>query len=1587
MDTVTLPANCPDWVFSYSLCCRNGAITNITTPDGDDMYIFARLNNSVVTCNSSPTFSNKPVPFACLNQDYCFSHGASDPDGDSLVYSLITPYQSAGSRVQYLTGFDSAQALSSAPAILFNTATGEICMHPTSLEVTVMAVLVKEYRNGVLIGAVERDLEITVTTCGNDLPDISGMDGTTSRTDTICANAPYCFTVTSSDIDSSQNTFIRWDSTISAATFIVDTAYRSSAQFCWTPRDADISSIPHCFTITVEDDNCPYLGYQVYSYCLTVEGIRAHAGADLITVCNTNAVLLASATGGSGSYTYQWNTGQSGNSISASAGQYIVTANDGLCTNTDTVQVFPGPGVPVAAFTPVPSCTAPTLTLNDNSVPAASTTLTSWSWNFGDGDTATGANQSHVYAAPGTYLVSLVIESSTGCSDTLMTNITTGGPPPVAGFSSTPVCLGTLTMFNDLSTPVSGSMVSWNWDFGDSSTSPASSPYHIFASAGSHPVTLVVQNSTGCTDTITIPYTVYPRPSAFAGRDTGICRFNPVTLTASGGTNYTWSPGSVNSASLTVTPLVTTVYTVLVTDANGCRATDNVAVNVNAVPTADAGNPVIICQGATTTLHATGGGSYLWTPGNASTANFLVTPATTTTYTVVVSTAAGCRDTDNVTVTVRPKPVAVASNDTMVCRNSPLTLVASGGGNYLWTPGSSTSSSIAVSPATTTTYTVRVTNSFGCQDTNQVRVRINPLPTANAGNDTTICLHAGVTLTASGGGSYSWSPISASSSSIYITPLSSAYYRVTVTDANNCSAMDSVQVIVNPLPAANAGNDRAICINGQTTLIATGGGNYFWTPGSFTSDTIVLSPIVTTDYTVRVTDLNGCQASDTVTVKVNGNPVAFAGNDSAICMNSSMTLTASGGGNYSWSPGGSTSSSLTVSPLITTNYTVTVTDSNSCTDNDVIRIIVNPNPVADAGPDTAICLNALTIINASGGSGYSWSPGNMTGSSHSVSPLATTVYTVTVTDTNHCSATDTVTVTVHPNPVAVAEPDTSVCLNTTVLLSGSGAVNYHWMPGNMTSSGISVMPQSTTDYTLTVTDTNGCSSTDWARVVVNPIPVAAFSLVPVICEGENLSLHDHSRIVSGALHYAWDFGNGFQSNLIQPGYSYPAAGPYSIQLTVVSDSGCSDSVIHTVRVNPNPVAAFSVPDVCEMEFASFTNHSTISQPVPMHYKWNFSNGMTDTVMHPRVQFTVAGSEPVKLVVRASGCADSVTHTFHVNPVPTALFSGISVCANSPVIFNNTSAISWGTIAGWQWDFGDSSISAQRNPSHMFLASGPYPVSLIARSSAGCIDTTQAMVYVNPKPVPDFSVGNICEGSPAIFTDRSTISSGNLVRWVWNFGDATFSIARHPVKKYSSPGTYDVSLTVVSDSGCTDTLTRPASIQVFAPPQVSFNATPETVVDLFPHVEFTNLTTGNNLYAWDFGDGTASQEFSPYHDFTSYGVYQVLLVATSPEGCMDSAWQRIEVEQGSGLYIPNSFTPNQDGDNDVFRPVCYNMKSIYAEIFNRWGELIYKWNGTEGGWSGSTNGQLAPIDVYVYKLNATDINGRTKYYQGHVNLVR
>jgi YVTN family beta-propeller protein len=528
--------------------------------------------------------------------------------------------------------------------------------------------------------------------------------------------------------------------------------------------------------------------------------------------------------------------------------------------------------------------------------------------------------------------------------------------------------------------------------------------------------TYVVTASNGSVDQVIVTTNKIP-PIADAGLDVTLnCTVLSSTLTASGGALYLWSNGATTAA-ITVSPANTTTYTVTVTGANNCTATDQVIVTIDkTTPIANAGTDITVnCTNPSTILIATGGISYSW--NNGATQNGTVSPTLTTIYTVTVTAANGCTASDDIVVTAdKIAPNANAGLDVTVNCTSPSTiLTATGGANYAWSNGMNTAST-TVSPLVQTTYTVTVTGNNGCKASDAVIVTADKTaPTANAGADiTTTCTTPSATLIASGGTNYAWSN-GANTASTTVNPLVQTTYIVTVTGANGCTASDAVVVSVNKTtPNANAGADvTTTCTTPSTTLIATGGTNYAWSNGANTASTTV-NPLTLTTYSVTVTGVNGCTASDAVVVSVNKTaPIANAGADVTItCLNPSTLLTATGGGTYTWN-NGSNSASTSVQPVVTTTYTVTVTGANGCTASDDIIVTADKTaPIANAGVDvTTNCTGAVATLTASGGSTYLWNIGTTT-ASIVVSPATTTTYTVTATGTNGCTASDAVVVTV-----------------------------------------------------------------------------------------------------------------------------------------------------------------------------------------------------------------------------------------------------------------------------------------------------------------------------------------------------------------------------------------------------------------------------------------------------------------------------------------------------------------------------------------------------------------------------------------------
>jgi len=279
----TLPHQCSDWKFSYSLSARNAAINTLQNPASHNLYVEANLNDSLFN-HDSPVFSSEPVFFTCVGAtrviDYSVINGC-----DSFVYSLIQPRgNNFVDTVPYNTGYDSINFISSTPSPSLDSLTGLLTIHPTTVEIGPGVVLVREYRNGVLIGSIMRDTQYYTQGGCNIVtypPQLSGINGTNQYSATFAANKITCFALFSSDSDSTRSTKLALDVSLPGDTLIVDTLFNQSGIFCWMPLISDTGSCPHCFSVTVKDDTCP-VNTRNYKYCINV--------VDSGFILNTNVI-------------------------------------------------------------------------------------------------------------------------------------------------------------------------------------------------------------------------------------------------------------------------------------------------------------------------------------------------------------------------------------------------------------------------------------------------------------------------------------------------------------------------------------------------------------------------------------------------------------------------------------------------------------------------------------------------------------------------------------------------------------------------------------------------------------------------------------------------------------------------------------------------------------------------------------------------------------------------------------------------------------------------------------------------------------------------------------------------------------------------------------------------------------------------------------------------------------------------------------------------------------------------------------------------------------------------------------------------
>lgn len=778
------------------------------------------------------------------------------------------------------------------------------------------------------------------------------------------------------------------------------------------------------------------------------------------------------------------------------------------------------------------------------------------------------------------------------------------------------------------------------------------------------------------------------------------------------------------------------------------------------------------------------------------------------------------------------------------------------------------------------------------------------------------------------------------------------------------------------------------------------------------------------DYVVCLilTTQDGCN-SDTIkkNVVVDGPEIEINGIDT-ICKGDTITLHAHtyGVNNFVWNTG-STDSILVVSPIINTTYTATGNMVNNpvCPAFGSFSVfVINPQPdfnFTSQCQGTAINFTDTSIIDPLHWlTSWQWDFGDggtstLQNPSHVYAAGGTYNVTLTVTSNTGCVQSITKPVVVYHNP-DVNFNFTNVCLNETTQFTNTTTVTgglistFSWNFGDGTAA--SNQPNPTHVYasagnynaTLTITSNQGCIDSATKVVSVYEYPTASFT-VNNVCQIDSAHFTNNSSDPLGTIAWwEWLYGdNSPADNANWDGvHQYQNAGYYNVTLTIESNFGCRDSIQDSIQIYPMPLADFSFVNACFHDPVTFTN---LSQGNIVLNEWLFGdNTPIDTNGQPTHIYPAPGTYSVWLNVTTDlGCTDSVRHNVETYTLPIADFYFQNACDNYPVIFADSSSVPYPDyISQWQWNFGDNTPNnTTQHPSHLYDTSGTYPVQLIVTSFNGCKDTIIKQVITYPNPVVDFSAPQEgCSPFCTQFTDLSTLALGNIVMWQWTFSNGTNAYAQNPnvcfTNNGQSPQLIDVTLTATTNYSCTTTVTKPLYITVFPLPHASFTYYPNQTTILEPAINFNDHSTGASQWTWNFGDGTPFGHVpNPNHIYQDTGRYYVQLLVENIYGCQDSTLSSIIIQPDWSIYIPSAFTPNGDGNNDVFNAKGYGIEEFTMYIFDRWGELIFTSNSLTKGWDGKVEGgtdALCQQDVYVYKIDIKTNTRLRKTYVGRVTLL-
>jgi gliding motility-associated-like protein len=1203
---------------------------------------------------------------------------------------------------------------------------------------------------------------------------------------------------------------------------------------------------------------------------------------------------------------------------------------------------------------------------------------------------------------------------SVGCTGATQTfTITINPTPTVNDLPDQIVCNGSSTS----ALPFTGTGTSYTWvnsapSIGLSANGSGTIGAFITSNSTSSPVNAIVtvtpqfaNAGLTCSGTAqTIGLTVNPTPTVNDPADIVVCNGSPTTPVnfVGTGTSYIWTNSN---------PLI----------GLGANGTGNIT-SFNAVNT------------GTTPIVAT----------------ITVTP------TFVGGTANCPGAPQSFTITINPTPIANDPSDQVVCNGASAAAVNFGGTgtSYTWvnsTPsiGLSANGTGDIAAFTTTntssvpvigtiTLTPQYTNAgLTCSGTaQQFTIAVNPTPVVQDPSDVTLCnnnVTNPITFTGSG-----------------------TYYNWT----NDTPAIGLNATGTGTIPAFLAQNSSTSTpLTAQLAVTAYFEQSNVTCTGNTQTFTISVSP---TPVVTDPLDQEVCNGSSTANVVFNGTGTSYTWTNT----NTAIGVGAGAIGNIAPFTGlnataAQISGLFSVTPIYTSANGVACPGNSQ-----EFTIAVNPSPVVTPIPNFTVCngetINVPLTANIT--SNFTWyaDPNtNVTGDVNIPQPSSTVINTLTnitttmqyvtyrvnpVSAPQGCSGLQTTfVVEVVPDVELTSDPSIEICSGASVnmILTANVPSTFTWIAtDNVNVTGEALFAQSgniinnllinnTTQNQIVIysiiptSDPAGCvGAARTIAVIVRP-PLALLNEDTVtICSGESVDLTLEANVAAG---FNWYATNNINingesttiqtTNLINDVLVNTSNSVQQVDYQAVATStvnGCASPIFDiVVFVNPLPFVTNVAGAICSGENVN----TPITSTQPSIYTWQAqpngivtgesialqnSSTINDVLINTSNSAQIVNYDILPTDLN-TGCKGPIfTLPITVNPLPNVSFNTGTgpLCNLTPVPFNNTSD----NGLDYAWSFGDGNGSILEDPVYSYPAIGTYTVTLTGTNQqTGCVNSYSTDITLAESPVVDFAASEP-EGCVVFNTEFSDLINAPGTSLFWDFGDGETSNQPGTVDhQYPDAGCYDVSLTVTNEAGCTITLLQEDIVCAYAIPDAEFTVSSDSIPIGNPTIEFTNQSTDALTYVWDFGDGTTSTSTNPIHVYpTEPAEYVVTLYAYNELGCYDSMIMTITVWEDLLVYVPNSFTPNEDGTNDVFLPLMtsgFDPNSYELWVFNRWGEVVFYTNDPQAGWDGKypdfleelilqSSDNYAQDGVYTWKVQFTGLQNEDAYvYVGTVTLLR